>query len=72
MTIWPSGIPVTDTYYLNYPGELNVFLDYYVIGPNITFSVMETMIHHDLPPNWVNQQNETKIHFDKPPPFIGS
>jgi hypothetical protein len=40
MTIWPSGITVPDTYYVNHPGRLEVFLQDYVIGPNITFSVM--------------------------------
>lgn len=71
MTIWPTKIALSDTYYTNYPGRLEIFLDRYVIGPNITYNVEETMIHKDLPTHWINQQNQSQVHFDKPPPSIG-
>jgi hypothetical protein len=67
MTIWPTGITVPEAYYLNYPGRLEIFLQDYVIGPNITFSVMETKIHHDLPRHWIDQQNRSTVNMDAPP-----
>jgi hypothetical protein len=71
MTIWPTGIAVPETYYVNYPGRLEVFLSPYVVGPNITFSVMETMIHHDLPRHWIDQQNQSFVNMDGIP-IIGN
>lgn len=39
MAIWPTGIQVPDTYYANFPGELAIRLNRYVIGANITYGV---------------------------------
>jgi hypothetical protein len=39
--MWPTGYKLPNTYYANYPGELFIPLDRYVLGSNITFSVIE-------------------------------
>jgi hypothetical protein len=59
MTIWKTGITVPEAYYMNYPGRLEIFLQDYVVGPNITFSVIQTMVHYDLPPH---QQNHSTVN----------
>lgn len=72
MAIWPTGLPVPDTYYANYPGELVIRLDRYVIGANITYGVQEKVKNEslNLPPHWVLQQNDTIIHWDRQPSFF--
>jgi hypothetical protein len=69
MALWETGLEVPDTYYANYPGELVIPLNRYVIGANITWGVQEKIKNEtiDLPPHWVLQQNDTIIHWDKAP-----
>jgi hypothetical protein len=38
-TTWPTGLTPPKEYYANYPGELFIPLNRYVLGPNITWGV---------------------------------
>ncbi len=37
--LWPTGLHLPDTYYANFPGELVIPLNRYIIGANITYGV---------------------------------
>jgi len=39
MALWPTGRKVPSTYYANFPGQLIIPLDRYVIGANVTWGV---------------------------------
>ena len=39
MSIYPTGINIPDTYYVNYPGELYVPLDRYLVGTSINYGI---------------------------------
>lgn len=62
MTLWKTGLTLPSTYYTNYPGELFIPLDRYILGPNITYGVKENQ-HPDMSAWWVLQQNETILHW---------
>lgn len=56
MVLWPTGRKLPEVYYANYPGELFIPLDRYVLGPNITWSVHENT-HPNMSAWWILQQN---------------
>lgn len=37
--LWPTGLKLPETYYANFPGELFIPLDRYIMGPNITYGI---------------------------------
>lgn len=60
LSIWPTGLSLPDTYYANYPGQLFIPLDRYVLGSNITYGVHSEAVE-DPPTYFILQQNSTKI-----------
>lgn len=42
LTIYEEGFDTTANYSTNNPGELRINLDRYVLGPNITYSLVNT------------------------------
>lgn len=66
MAMWPTGLTLPTTYYSNYPGELFIPLNRYILGPNITYGVKENE-HPDMANWWILQQNLTILHWDKEP-----
>jgi hypothetical protein len=66
-TLWPTGLTPAKEYYANYPGELYIPLNRYVMGPNITWDVNETAVSGELPPHWILQQNKSYIEWDSFP-----
>lgn len=71
LALWPTGLKLPDTYYANYPGQLFIPLDRYVLGANITYGVYDTY-DKDPPVYYILQQNSTKIHWrdDKVPQMV--
>jgi len=61
-SIWPTGRTLPEVYYANYPGELFIPLDRYVLGPNITYGVHENQ-HPNMSTFWILQQNDTLLHW---------
>lgn len=41
LAIWPTGLTIPSTYYANYPGNLYIPIDRYVLGSNITYGVSD-------------------------------
>ncbi len=41
MKIWSTGLDPTDVYSTNYPGELQISLEDYFMGPNISYSLKD-------------------------------
>jgi hypothetical protein len=41
MITWLTGIKLPETFYANYPGQLFIPLDRYVLGPNITYGIYD-------------------------------
>jgi|JI71714CRNA_FD_contig_21_3361560_length_401_multi_3_in_0_out_0_1 hypothetical protein len=39
-------------------------LDRYVLGPNITYDLINKTALHEIPPYWVNKVNRTKLNLD--------
>ena len=66
MSIYPTGMNIPDTYYANYPGELYIPLDRYLIGANITYGINETT-KGSYSSHWILQQNLTIIDWKKEP-----
>lgn len=64
MTIYKEGYDTTANYSINFPGELNVNLDRYVMGPNITYSLVNTSSAHEIPTHWIDKINKTNINLD--------
>lgn len=67
MSLWPTGITIPTAYYANYPGELYIPMDRYLLGPNITYGVDERSKNGSFANHWILQQNETLIDWDKKP-----
>lgn len=63
-TTWPTGLTPSREYYANYPGELFIPLNRYVLGPNITWGVEENTTKGELPSYWILQQNESVITWE--------
>jgi hypothetical protein len=42
MTIYKENFINTEKYSINYPGQLTIPLDRYVMGPNISYSLVNT------------------------------
>lgn len=61
-----TGLALPSVYYANYPGELFIPLNRYVLGPNITYGVKENQ-HPNMSAYWILQQNETILHWPKEP-----
>ena len=63
LAIWPTGRHLPDTYYSNYPGELFIDLDKYVLGSNITYGLEIDKGKEGVPPpeHYILQQNHTHI-----------
>ena len=70
--LYPTGFDLPKNYYANYPGELFIPLDRYVIGSNITYDVKEYLDNKtgELSAHWVLQQNTTKLHWNRDPSFF--
>lgn len=68
-SLWPTGLTPSKEYYANYPGELFIPLNRYVLGPNITWGVNETAFIGELPPWWINQQNKSFVEWGELPPM---
>lgn len=67
LALWPTGRKLPDTYYANYPGQLYIPLDRYVLGSNITYGVFDNY-DKDPPTYFFLQQNTTLINWwDKDP-----
>jgi hypothetical protein len=47
--------------YINYPGQLNIDLDRYAIGPNISYIYLALNLHEGS--DWVLKQNRTNLTF---------
>lgn len=41
-----------------------VDLDRYVMGPNISYNLVNTSSSHEIPTHWVNKINRTSINLD--------
>jgi hypothetical protein len=41
LALWPTGRVLPQNYYANYPGQLFIPLDRYVLGPNITWVIFK-------------------------------
>lgn len=59
MAIWPGGSRPSQELFMNYPGQLLIQLDNYVIGPNITFEYKS--LSQNTGDNYVLKQNQTKL-----------
>lgn len=64
MDLYPTGLKLPEVYYANYPGELFIPLNRYILGPNVTWGVHETQ-HPNMSAYWILQQNETILHWPK-------
>lgn len=62
LALWPTGLKLPETYYANYPGQLFIPLDRYVLGSNITYGVFDNY-DKDPPVSFVLQQNTTRINW---------
>jgi hypothetical protein len=62
-SLWPTGLMPSKEYYSNYPGELFIPLNRYILGPNITWGVNETAFIGELPPWWILQQNKSYVEW---------
>ncbi len=49
MTIYEEGYDTTANYSTNYPGELRINLDRYVMGPNIDYNLVNKTAEHSVP-----------------------
>lgn len=64
--LWPTGLTIPETYYANYPGQLFIPLDRYVLGSNITWNIVDE--DDPYPPNYyILQQNTTRVFWNKTP-----
>lgn len=61
MSLWPTGKTPYETMYINYPGQLEISLDAYALGPNITYSYLGLSLHDGA--DWVWKQNRTNLTF---------
>lgn len=66
-TLWPTGLTPSKEYFSNYPGELYIPLDRYIMGPNITWAVNETTVIGELPSWWILQQNVSFVEWGELP-----
>jgi len=39
LALWPTGLKLPEVYYANYPGNLYVPIDRYILGSNITYGI---------------------------------
>jgi len=62
-SLWPTGLMPSKEYYSNYPGELFIPLNRYILGPNITWGVNETAFIGELPSWWILQQNKSYVEW---------
>ena len=67
MKTWTTGLKLPDSYYANFPGEFFIPLSRYVIGPNITWGVHESVPSGHMSAWWILQQNTTRLHWKKEP-----
>lgn len=67
MKMWPTGLKLPESYYANFPGELFIPLERYVLGANITYGVHENVTQKKASTWWVLQQNTTRLHWEKKP-----
>lgn len=65
--IYPTDIPLPETYYANYPGVININLRSYAFGPNITYNITDPTKLKYPPIFWLDQQNISTVKFDKNP-----
>lgn len=66
LALWPTGLNLPDTYYTNYPGQLFIPLDRYVLGSNITWGVIDN--DEPSPPTYyILQQNSTRLFWNRTP-----
>ena len=59
--MFPTGLKLPSTYYANFPGQLFIPLDRYVLGANITYKVIGDEKHKYPPEHYVFQQNDTRV-----------
>ena len=67
MEIWKTGMTLPESYYANYPGELYIAMDRYLIGANITYGIDERSKNGSFANHWILQQNHTLIDWKKEP-----
>ena len=70
LLVWPTGRHLPDTFYSNYPGQLFIDLDRFVLGANITYGIQigKGKDGLDPPVHFILQQNDTNIvWWDKKP-----
>ena len=65
-SLWETGFHPSSVYYANYPGGLEINLNMYVIGPNITYGVEEHTVDGELPQYMILQQNHSHFNFKTP------
>jgi hypothetical protein len=64
--LWPTGLSIPETYYANYPGQLFIPLDRYILGSNITWGIIDD--EDPSPPvYYILQQNTTRLFWNKTP-----
>lgn len=66
-TLWPTGLTPSKEYYSNYPGELFIPLNRYILGPNVTWAVNESSFVGELPSWWILQQNKSFVEWGETP-----
>ena len=70
MGIYPTGLKLPETYYANFPGEFFIPLARYALGPNMTYSVHESVPSGEVSNFWILQQNTTILHWNTPKPSL--
>ena len=65
VSMWNTGIAVSEVMYSNYPGILSIPLQRYAFGPNITYTYMRPFSEKITAENWVHKQNKTTVHLDQ-------
>lgn len=65
-SIFVTESRVSSVYNTIYPGQAQIALYDYAIGPNLTY-VAEPLSKHDAPEAYVLQQNESKVFWSNGP-----
>ena len=63
LLVWPTGKHLPDTFYANYPGQLFIDLDRFVLGANLTYGLQfgQGKDGLDPPEHFILQQNHSII-----------